>query len=444
MKKVLSVLLAVMMIFSSSAVIGASAADGYAAKNPITGSFSSYEEFAAENAGKEIYGYTYDFLYESDKYVDWKKLGISYSNNGVTVPFTSEKLESTMSDIGYYAKRMSINYFGGDKIFTEEYALAIINFLGKLVYPNFTEVTSASAFKNGTTPDEGAFYRGIVEDSRIWEVIDKNWINTGIDFKSFLIAFGADVAHIPDGDYSKPKAISKALVEGIVSSFIAFGPIDFAFDLLETFSKSYSTALYDATTALFSMKIAAGKPVRDGSGKIIGRSSYGVEELESMEGLLTYVFDGVTDYAFFKFPGKRMSASTLKSEQYLYLLMYFAINYRFGANAQIVDKLASEINTFLTEGNRHSVAGYSYDEIVKVKGNVNEIINIIFKGDISDDAITFINGLSSENIEALPNDIFTQLKNWLAMLVKKIADYFDYVFKIFSGEIKYGDTVIEW
>lgn len=438
MKKLLCVLLAVMMLASSVAVTGASAAGGYVTVNPVKDSFSSYDEFASENEGKEIYGFTYDFLYENTKYVDWDQLDLHYELEGVSIPFSAEKLESVMDAVSYYAKRISINYFGGEKIFTEEYSLAVSNFLGKLLYPDFEELTSASAFKNGTTPDEDTFYRGIVEDSKIWELVDRNWIKTGINFRDFLYAFGADVAHITESDFLKPKAVSKALVKGMVSTFIAYGPIDFAFRVLETFSKSYSSTLFESTTALFSLKIAACQDIRNADGQI------SVDKLERVDGFLTYALDGITEYEFFDFPVDRMAYSTEKCEKYLWLLMYFAINYRYKNNASVVDGLAAKLNKFLIEKGRYSVAGYSYDEITAVSANASKIIDVILKGNVSDDAMSFINGLSSENMDALTTDIFTQFKNWLANLMKKIADYFDYIFKIFSGERNYGDTIIDW
>lgn len=441
MKKILCVLLAVMMIFSSVAVMGASAAGGYVTENPVTDSFSSYDEFAAENENKEIYGFTYDFLYESDGIVDWDKISIHNDVQGIPVPVSADRFEGIVDDMAYYAKRITINYFGGEKIFSEEYALAIINFLGKLLYPDFAEVTSASAFKNGTTPDEDTFYRGIVEDSRIWEVVDNAWIKTGIDYEDFLYAFGADLTHMTESDSHKPKAVAKALVKGMVSSFIAFGPIDFAYRLLDTFSTGYSATatLYESTTALFSMKIAACEDLRNAEGQI------SVNKLKSMEGLLSYAFDGITDYEFFDFPTERMASSQFaKCDKYLWLLMYFAINYRYQDNASVVDGMAAKLNRFLTNWDRYSRAGYSYDEAVAVSGNLSKIIDVIFKGDISDDTMTFINSLSSENISELPNDIFTQFKNWLANLMKKIADYFDYIVKLLSGDRIYGDTVLDW
>ena len=92
MKKLLCIFMVVMMLFSSVAVIGASAADGYAAKNPITDSFDSYEEFVDENADKEIYGYTYKFLYEDKGIIDWSKIDIHFEKDGIPAQSTRSSI----------------------------------------------------------------------------------------------------------------------------------------------------------------------------------------------------------------------------------------------------------------------------------------------------------------------------------------------------------------
>lgn len=439
MKKLLCVLMTVAMLVSSVAVMGVSAAEGYAYKNTITDSFSSYEEFAQENADKSIFGYTYDFLYESTARVDWGKLDINIG--GLTGKPTRNSFSLAYSDMSLYLERLMTNLYTGGKLFTEEYATDLVNFIGKLVYPNFVE--KQVDFGTNEYPNEDEFYEIVVLESNLDDIIRNNWCYNGVNFKPFLTAFGVNVEDIIESDFARGKPIAKALVKGAVNSILAYGPLEFIVRLLDSFSKNYTTSYYEATTALFSEKINNGKP---------GGGGYSVEELESIEGLLTYVFDGVIDYKFFTFPKERMAkaGNDENPEKLLYLLMYFSINYKYNYdngdvnvnNADIINGLAQKVRSYLTENNRHGTGGYSMNAINTVADRISVFIDVIFKGEISDEAVNLIHSLTMENVDEMPNDIFTQFKNWLSGILKKIADYFDYVLKVLTGEIKYGESVI--
>ncbi len=437
MKKLLCVLMSVVMIVSSAAVIGASAAEGYAAKNPVTDSFSSYDEFVAENADKAIYGYTYDFLYEDTSFVDWTKLDIKYNKAGMPWQSTPGSIALAFGNMGAYAKRIANDYFLNGKLYTEEYAVALINFIGKLVYPDFVEVETAFDGMD-TNPNEDDFFKIVAEKTGIHNIIQSNWCDVGVDFKPFLTAMGVDLTDIVNSDFARGKAIAKALIQGAVNTCLAYGPLQYIFMLLDTFSSSYSSTLYDATTSLFSLKINRGKPVKH-NGEVI-REVYGVDELKSMEALLTYVFDGVLDYRFFRFPDRRMALSDSDAEKLLFLMMYFAINYNYCDNAEIVDGLYVKLAQFFADEKR---PGYNYENMVNVLDRLPKMIDTILKGNISLDAVDLFNNLTQEIIENTPDDILTQVRNWFSKLFRKIADYFDYLFKLFTGEIKYGESLLD-
>ncbi len=443
MKKFICVLMAVMMMLSSVAVLGVSAADGYAAKNPITDRFDSISEFESENADKEIYGYTYDFLYNDlGKTVgDFSDLDISFTKDGFPYRSSGESLESAYMNLSYYTKMIMINFFGGEKLYTEEYAVYLTNFFGNLVYPNFEEVTDV--FDENVIPNKDDFYKAVVEKSKIWEVVEANWIDKNVDYTGFVNAMGGNSDSLTVSDSRKPKAVSKMFIEGIVSSIVAFGPVEYMFKILSALSANYS-AYYEAASSLFRMKINAGKPVRDASGNVTARVQYGVDELKAVEGFLTYAFDGVFNYDFFRFPAARIANATDDAEKILCLMAYFAINYRYRNNASVIDGLASKIITFMEKNGRRSQAGYNDSEFDALKTNIRGLIDAVFKGDITVETAVFVGDLSKENIDTLPDDIFTQFKNWLSSLLRKIADYFDYIFKLISGEKKYGDDVLEW
>ncbi len=439
MKKLLCIFMAVMMLISSVSVIGASAADGYAAKNPITDSFDSFEEFVDENGDKEIYGYTYKFLYEEKGAVDWSKLAIYFDKAGVPSQSTRGSISLAFSNINNHFKRLMTNFFGGDRLYTEEYATDIANFVGKMVYPDFKETTVS--FPNGVTPNEDDFYKFVADASGIVPLIQTNWIDKGIDFKSFFKAFGIDTNAIISHKYTDARAMAATVIKGAVNYMMAYGPLEAIYRVLEAFTTSYYT-LSEATTALFSLKINAGK--RTGGTDAYGqpnRREYTAEELDSVEGLLTYVFDGVTEYEFFRIPRMKMLEVSDKPEKLLCLMMYFAINYRYKNNADVVGRFLPMLNAFVYNGNRYKSADYSKEEIDAAAEKFGPIIDIIFKGDITLDSVTMISALTQEHIDETPNDIFTQFKNWLSKLMRKISDYFDYVLKVLTGEHQYGQPM---
>lgn len=428
--------MAVIMMLSSVAAIGASAADGYAAKNPITDNFNSYYEFVDENENTEIFGYTYDLLYDNSVYLDWEKINIRYNKMGFPVKSTKDSIALAQGNMNSYLKRVMNSYFLGDKLYTEEYAVDLVNFFGKLVDPGFEPVSKV--FDTNTTPNEFDFFEIVAEKSKLGEVIQTNWIDAGVEFKTFLTTFGVDLKDIVNSDFQKGKPVAKALIQGAVNRLIAYGPLEYAYLILERFSSGYSSVLYEAATSLFSMKISQGKPSKYSA---TGRVDYSEEELRSVEGFLTYAFDGILDYDFFKFPGDRIAVASGRGEKLLYLMMYFAINYKYNDNAAFVDGLANKINNFLSRKNY--VAGYSTEELNAIMDNVSNMTDMIFKGDIKLESIDMLSELTQTNLDATPDDIKTQITSWFSKLLRKIADYFDYLFKLFSGEIKYGESLLD-
>ncbi len=432
MRKLLCIFMAVVMLFSSVAVIGASAADGYAAKNPITDSFDSYEEFVNENGDKEIYGYTYKFLYEDDGYVDWSKLAIYFEKDGIPAQSTSSSIALALSNMNNHFKRLMSNLFGGVKLHTEEYATDIANFVGKLVYPEFKEVTVK--FPGNKTPDEEGFFTLIAEASGIVPLIQKNWIDADVDFKAFYEALGIDTEALYDHKFDDASVMATALIKGVVKYMLSYGPLEVMYRVLEAFTSNYFT-IYEAASSLFKLKINAGKRIggTDAYGRP-NRRDYTLDELNSVEGLLSFIFDGVTEYEFFTFPRMRMVRASGKGEKLLCLMMYFAINYRYKNNADVINGLATKLNAFIYEGNRYKNGSYSKKEIEAVTEKFDEMIDVLFKGDITLDAVAMLSALSQEHIDETPNDMLTHLKNWLSKIFKAISDYFDDILKLLTGE----------
>lgn len=439
MKKLLCVFMAVMMLFSSVAVIGVAAADGYAAKNPITDSFDSYEEFVDENGDKEIYGYTYKLIYEDKGAIDWSKIDIHFEKDGIPAQSTRSSISLALSNMNNHFKRLMTNFFGGSKLYTEEYATDIANFIGRMLYPDFKSVTVK--FPGGTTPNEDDFFKFVADASGIVPLIQTNWIDANIDFKAFFKAFGIDTNSIISHTYSDARKMGATLIKGAITYMLSYGPLEAMYRVLDEFTCNYFS-LYETASALFRLKINAGKrvPGTDANGNV-NRRAYTADELGSVEGLLSFVFDGVIEYEFFTFPRARIALENDKPEKLLTLMMYFAINYRYKNNAAVIDRLAQKIKSFIYEGGRYSGAGYSYEDITAATDKIDPIIDVIFKGDITLDTVSLISALTQEHIDETPNDIFTAFMNWLSKIMRMISDYFDYVLKVITGEHQYGQPM---
>ncbi|MBR5826373.1 MAG: hypothetical protein IKY78_04740, partial [Clostridia bacterium] len=199
-------------------------------------------------------------------------------------------------------------------------------------------------------------------------------------------------------------------VAAIINKFISEGPVAAFMNILEVYSKSYETYLYDATVALFNLRIAAGDVDHP--------------ELKSLHELFNIIFNGnnpdATDkLQFVQMPTDRFAAARDKTELFLYVLLYANINAQYGNNVAVIDGFKDTIN--------------ASDLTDEEKGNINAIIDALLKGDATD-LVAKLTDLVMYNIQETPNDWINAFKKAIAAFFKKIADYFDNMFKLLSGE----------
>ena len=72
------------------------------------------------------------------------------------------------------------------------------------------------------------------------------------------------------------------------------------------------------------------------------------------------------------------------------------------------------------------------------RAKISALVDGFLLGDFESAVDEAIIPLYKENIVAVENTLLDRIKNAFLVLMKKIADYFDYLRKLFNGEIQYG------
>ncbi len=435
MKRIISTLLAMIMIMGCF-TCGLTALAGEGSKlDDILNDASNMQNFQNSILGGGV-GFDYsakDAYYDVDKMIEDGKvggqmLGMSVDNlyNGTEplywkdVSVSKDDLTIASANINAYLKRILKEKYGNFKLFSMEknqygiphasyYATKIANFLGNLFYPDFVDVTIS--FEGTETVAEDDFYAAIVRQSGFAELLQNNWCNQGsVDFRPMLETWGLVSENILESEYKSGYRLSKKLVAAVINKFISEGPVAAFMSILQVYVRSYNTYLYDATAALFNLKLASGDVT--------------LPELESLHELFNMVFNNndpeATDkLQFVQMPTERFARAADKTELFLYVIMYSNINAQYENNNAVIDGYKSKINS----------ADLSGEE----KSNINAMIDAILKGDATE-LVNKLSDLVMHNIKETPDDWFNALKSALAAFFKKIVDYFDNMFKILTGE----------
>ncbi len=421
MKKIISLLLALVMIFTCFMSVGAADESESSKLDDILNDITNMDNFknAVSNATSgfefpeegsievdqmiaeglitgEMLGISVDYLYNNTNELFWKDVSV-----------TKDDISLAKANMNTYLKRALTEKYGGFKLFSmknnaaSKYATKIANFLGNLFYPDFQEVTIN--FQASETVDEDVFYGEIVEKSGFSTILQYNWCNQGrFDFRPLLETWGLDLDNILNSEYKDGFRLGKKILKYAINKFMSEGPVNAAMEILNIYSKSYMLYLYDATVALFSMKIAAG--VVDPS------------DLTTVDGLLNLVFNNndpsdTSKLQFVTMPSKRFRIAKDTTELFLYFIIYANINCRYKNNNEVINGWKNHIDD----------------------SRIDTMIDVLLKGDLT----VFVNDLANlfkENLENTPNDLFTSIANTISKFFKMIADYFDNLFAIITGE----------
>lgn len=467
MKKTLSLVLALIMTLSCFSVLTVSAEDGDISdmlytEESIGASQSALKNFTVNNLPERfdysleelketdiwdnvnLMGISLDFLYSGTGLIDWSKLDVFVTVNGEKVygpdglpirKITSDDISLAMTNINIYLQRIFYDAYGGLGLYTIENAINMANFIGKALRSDFVElnVDNYRNYFGNEVPSANEFFKGVTKLSGLDVIIDHNWL-TPTRGQSFC----EPLANLLGGGYitflneyfTDGLVLGSKILEGMVKKILSVGPVDYIYDIVNVFTTSaYALTYRTPVLALFSQKIA----------KV--SAHYTVEELNSFTGLLKLIFcdcnplalegcyapvaEDVDHFCPFDFPVERFSSITDKDEKMIYAYYYLNLCGRYRGNSDYFKGVQNKIS-----------ANFNLSEDDKSK--LNALIDGFFLGNFSVAVDLAIVPLYKENIDTAPDSIFDRLKNTLMIFIKKIADYLDYLRKVFTGELDYG------
>lgn len=467
MKKTLSIFLAIIMLLSCFTAFTANAASGDIAdmlytEESIAASadalrrlkingleqfdFDFEERKEGSNAAVwnkvSLLGLNLDYLYSADSNFVWSQLDIYQKNEDGSIKYDSNKnpvVAITMDDISLaftnisiYLQRVFYKVYSGLDLYNVNNAISLANAIGKAIKPDF-KTLDVNNYKNYFTneiPSANEFFDAVTTLSGLGDVVAQNWIPRGKSFCEPVVKLlGSEYINFVNDYYTDGHKLASKMLEGAVAKINTVGVVEFIFDILDAFTtESYSLVYCEPVLALFSLKIAS-------------LSEYMTEgELKSVDGLLHLIFcdcdpvsgsgcyggsSAVDHFSPFKFPVERFRRTTDRNEKILYLYYYLNLCGHYKNNSEYFRNLKRSIS--------NSVLIYSADQI-----KLRALVDGFFLGDFDsaiDDAIV---PLYKENISSADATFLDRIGNAFSVFMKKIADFFDYLRKLFSGEIQYG------
>lgn len=463
MKKILSLLMALVMLlscfsaFSVSAEEGGNLSDMLYTEDTITaassalknfyvsglpdrfdGSFAEFKNSSYWNS-VNLLGMDLDFLYSDDSPLIWGMLDVYVKDaEGNVIPgpegapvarITPDDISQAMTNIGIYLQRVVYSLYGGLNLYTVENAIALSNFIGKMFYPDFAVLNPANfvGIFGNATPSAVQFYKAVATLSGFDKIIGQNWVPRGKGYcESVVTVLGGSYVSFPSDYYNDPLLLSSKLLEAIVNKFVAVGPIDYIYDFITSFS-SYTQTYYEPFISLFSLKSSSfGGNITD-------------EEKYTFNGLLKLMLCDCNNgtqpcvaesglgnhFCAFEFPTERFNSTSDKNERLIYLFYYFNLAGRYKGNREYIQSIEGKVR------NNLKLSVVDMDKICA-------LINGFFLNEFPVAVDVAVVPLYKENISTATTSIFDRMKNSLMIFLKKIADYFEYLRKIFSGYLEYG------
>jgi len=468
MKKTLSIFLAFIMLISCFSVLSVSAETGdlsdvLYSEESIATSNSALKKFTVNNLPAQfdfkfeerddganakvwkdvdLLGIDLDFLYSGDSTLIWSELDVYQKdangniiydlNKNPIVAISRDDISLAFTNINIYLQRVVYKQYGGLKLYNVNNAVALANLIGKALKPDF-KTLDVNNYKNYFTneiPSANEFFDAVTTLSGLGEIVSQNWIPRGRNFSEPVVKLlGGDYINFVSEYYTDGHRLASKTLEAMVSKILTVGPVDFAYELLNAFtSDSYALAYREPILALFSFKIA-------------GLSEYITEsKLNSFDGLLHLILctcdpiagegcyadsSDVSHFCAFDFPVARFRNTTDKDEKLMYLYYYLNLSGRYKNNGNYIRGLKNSIS--------RNVSLSSEDQI-----KLSALVDGFLLGDFESAIDNAIIPLYKENISTAGDSLFDRFRNAFMVFMKKIADFFDYLRKIFSGELQYG------
>lgn len=469
MKKILAVFLSVIMLFSCVSVSYVSAADdeGYTAEEIAAASSSiSYFKVKGMPSGFDcdieglktlengkywneinLLGMDLDFLYNRTDPVVWTTLDvyktdadgkIMYDASGRPIELiTIGDISLNLSSINAYLKNLFYSKYGGLKLYTVEKAIGLANIIGNIFYRDFEELdpNNFSKLFGNETPNAKEFFEAVVELSKLDVLIQANWSSRGKAYcESVVTSLTGNYVNIFTEDYADGNTLGAKMLQGLFERLDIDGPAKTLIDLIRRFAGSYESVYREPILALFTHKLE----------KITLVES--VEKYETFSGLIELIFCNCDPFAAndadrgcfassaenrivdhfcpLDFPTRRILASD-DDTILMFLFYYLNLCGQHRGNAAYINNLKTKID---------KSKDFNSDE----KGKLKSILDGYFLNNFQSTSDTLVTPYLADCLKPSTDSLFDRIKNGLMVFLKKIADYFDYLRKLFSGEIDYG------
>ncbi len=475
MKKVLSLLLAVVMIFSCfGGVVNAAyfekegtvvdeqgisqpglVYNPYEYKNEVYASGDEYIE-SLINDNVEVLGVSVDYLYNNRGSIFFWDRVTAYTEKEED-DIGKADISVAIGNVNMYLSRIFKALYSDFRLYSNKSAIKLINLLGNLFNPSFPNLKSDyevfthddylyTDSKTGLSyTDDETFFTKVADLSGLSALIQKNWIEneSNTSYRNVISLFNLHENSLLPSEYYRGDRIACVILETIFTKVYAEGPITYFVEILQRLSKAYLTHYYESIVDLFAMKISAGYTSE--------------EELKSLTGLFNLMFndngnvkDGNPRLYFAPLPEARLTLAADETEYYLYLMIYLNINAhytqrnedgRVGDNGAFFSELIESIRTNPDLVNNRqdpggNVVASDKDRLIKLVNYFFDLNGAHIEQLFADDLVA---GLTTENLNNKFEEYKDNIKEALERLLKRIADWFEMWMKIFNGEIDFGE-----
>ncbi|MBQ7598550.1 MAG: hypothetical protein IJU56_08220 [Clostridia bacterium] len=430
MKKSISILLAILMIFSCFGMLPALAAEEDTTKKPLSDTvnemvgidftkalenpdLSTYESLANADStiayeqamlnGVDFMGLSIDYMYNSKDPIYWPSLSVSRSD-----------LALVYGNLNTYLLRMKKEKLNDYRFYTNDKATKICNIIGHLYDPTFKDIT-ISFDNNPTTSD--IFYRTICERSGLTEWIQQQWIDPIGDtyYVALCTTLGMrlDDLPAPERDIKDASRVAPLLVKSIVE-YKASGPFAHLVEILHIFTRTYNYYLSKSIIPFFAKYWDTTKGANPSASYYIQK-----DQLMSFKTLLNVISNGNGTKAgrleCITPPSYRFAKSTDEVESFLYLMIYCNLLGAFKNNKSVVQAYKNSID-----------ASPNYDATQKER--IKAIVGMMFEGKFAEAEPT-ISNISQEIITSVPNNIKNALFGFFGRFLDGLYGFFDKIYQ---------------
>ena len=387
-----------------------------------------------------LFGFSVNDLYNTSGNLNWNTINYIVKDEATGVE-TVINSYSTFSLARAYTNRYLKNKFterfgtqGSVDLYTRENFIAVCDFIGNLVNPNYKNLTPADVDVAYTTDKD--FYTGIVVKSGLRDIIANNWCNRqDLNYKAVLTLLQFDYDDeemLGDSKIYNADRVSRTLVRSIMKRLVQQGPLDYILDVIGTAAPYYSVYA-PALTALFSAQINANKITE--------------AELQNLDGILNLLINGnnpkdISKLQLFTLPTAKIQSTYVngavdKTKLYTIFLLYFNLvgkwttgsrSYTyFNGNSLVTEKVAvnnpAVANTYI---NKTTDAGMA------------SIYKAFLKADFSA-YLSLLTDESAKHMEEIKDPapiVENALKAYFESILKFFADIFQ---KIYNSFKNFGD-----